>query len=73
MLSILSLTGQINDGDPDGTIYFANEACSDRIWGLGELQTRRAYADVVRAHLDEMQRTDHENPENQNRYNLSVT
>jgi hypothetical protein len=73
LLSILPLTGQTDDRAPDWTIYIANDACSDYTWGFNEEQSRRAYADVVRAHLDEMQRTDHEKPENQDRYNLSVT
>jgi hypothetical protein len=73
LMSILPLTGQTNDGAPDWTIYIANDACSDYTWGFNEEQTRRAYADVVRAHLDEMERTDHETPENQDRYNLSIT
>ena len=72
-LSILPLAGQTNDGAADWTIYIANDACSDYTWGFNEEQTRRAYADVVRAHLDEMQRTDHEKPDNQDRYNLSIT
>jgi hypothetical protein len=55
------------------TIYITNDACSDYTWGFDEAKTRRAYADVVRAHLDEMLRTDSEKPENQDRYNLSIT
>ena len=50
----------------DWTIYIANSACSDYTWGFDEPQTRRAFADVVKAHLDEMNRTD-------DRYNLSIT
>ena len=73
LLSILPLTGQTNDGAAGWTIYIANDACSDYTWGFNEEQSRRAYADVIRAHLDEMQRTDHEKPENQDRYNLSIT
>jgi alpha-mannosidase len=73
LLSILPLPGQTNDGASDWTIYIANDACSDYTWGFNEEQSRRAYADVVRAHLDEMQRTDQEKPENQDRYNLSIT
>jgi len=72
-LLTLLLTGQTNDGAAEWTIYIANDACSDYTWGFNEEQTRRAYADVVRAHLDEMRRTDHEKPENQDRYNLSIT
>jgi alpha-mannosidase len=73
LLSMLPVTAQTNDGAAGWTIYIANDACSDYTWGFNEEQSRRAYADVVRAHLDEMQRTDHEKPENQDRYNLSIT
>ena len=73
LLSTLPLAGQTSDSAADWTIYIANDACSDYTWGFDEEQSRRAYADVVRAHLDEMQRTDHEKPENQDRYNLSIT
>lgn len=72
LLSTFPLAGLTND-DADWTIYIANDACSDYTWGFNEEQSRRAYADVVRAHLDEMQRTDHEKAENQDRYNLSIT
>ena len=73
LLAIASLTGQTNYRASDWTIYITNDACSDYTWGFNEQQTRRAYADVVRAHLDEMLRTDREKPENQDRYNLSIT
>ena len=73
LLSTLPLASQTSDSAADWTIYIANDACSDYTWGFDEEQSRRAYADVVRAHLDEMQRTDHEKPENQDRYNLSIT
>jgi hypothetical protein len=57
----------------DWTIYISNDACSDYTWGFDEAQTRKAFADVIRAHLDEMTRTDQEKPENRDRYNLSIT
>ena len=71
--SIASLTGQTSHSVSGWTIYITNDACSDYTWGFNEEQTRRAYADVVRAHLDQMLRTDLEKPENQDRYNLSIT
>jgi hypothetical protein len=57
----------------DWTIYISNDACSDYTWGFDEAQTRKAFADVIAAHLDEMTRTDHEAEENRDRYNLSIT
>src|ERR1039457_1107991 len=71
--SIASLPGQTSHSGSDWTIYITNDACSDYTWGFNEAQTRRAYANVVRAHLDQMVRTDLEKPENQDRYNLSIT
>lgn len=55
------------------TIYIANSACSDYTWGFDEPQTRRAFADVVKAHLDEMNRTDGATAINRDHYNLSIT
>ena len=55
------------------TIYITNDACSDYTWGWNEEQTRKAYADVILSHLDEMSRTDKEKPENRDHYNLSIT
>jgi len=55
------------------TVYVANDNCPDYTWGLTEEQTRQAFADIVRGHLDEMNRTDKEPSENQDRYNMAVT
>jgi hypothetical protein len=57
----------------DWTIYITNDACSDYTWGWDEEQTRKAYADVIASHLDEMNLTDKEKPENRDHYNLSIT
>jgi len=55
------------------TIYVANDNCPDYTWGLTETQTRKAFADVVRGHLDEMTRTDAQPHANRSRYNMAVT
>jgi len=55
------------------TIYVTNDNCPDYTWGYTEEQTRQAFADLVRSHLDEMKRTDGEPPENRDRYNMAVT
>jgi len=55
------------------TIYVTNDNCPDYTWGFTEAQTRKAFADIVRGHLDEMNRTDGEPPESQDRYNAAVT
>ena len=55
------------------TIYITNDNCPDYTWGLSEEQTRQAFADIVKGHLDEMNRTDAERSENQDRYNMAVT
>jgi hypothetical protein len=55
------------------TIYITNDSCSDYTWNNTEQDTLHAYAEIIRAHLDEMIRSDHEQPENQERYNLSIT
>ena len=56
----------------DWTFYVLNDNCPDYTWGFNEQQTRKAFADIVRAHLDQMKRTDGEPPENQDRYNMAV-
>ena len=58
--------------DDNWTIYILNDNCPDYTWGFTEQQTRRAFADIVRAHLDEMKRTDDQPPHNQDRYNMAV-
>lgn len=58
---------------PRWTIFIINDNCPDYTWGLTEAETRDAFAEIVRAHLDEMSRTDHERPESRNRYNAAVT
>jgi len=55
------------------TIYITNDNCPDYTWGLTEEQTRLAFADIVRAHLDEMNRTDGLESPNRDRYNMAVT
>ena len=55
------------------TIYITNDNCPDYTWGLTEAQTRQAFADIVRGHLDEMKRTDGQPPANRDRYNMAVT
>jgi len=55
------------------TLYITNDNCPDYTWGYTEEQTRQAFADIVRAHLDEMNRTDGQESWNQDRYNMAVT
>jgi hypothetical protein len=55
------------------TIYITNDNCPDYTWGLTEEQTRKSFADIVRAHLDEMNRTDSQEPGNRDCYNMAVT
>lgn len=59
--------------DERWTIFVANDNCPDYTWGFTETQTRQAFADVVRGHLDEMQRTDSQPAPNQDHYNAAVT
>jgi hypothetical protein len=55
------------------TIYIANDNCPDYTWGYTESQTRKAFADVVKGHLDEMNRTDAHPPTERDCYNAAVT
>lgn len=60
-------------GRSEWTVYVANDNCPDYTWGFTEEQTRQAFADIVRAHLDEMNRTDSLAPADRDRYNMAVT
>ncbi len=64
---------QPTDDSSEWTLYITNDNCPDYTWGLTEEQTRESFADIVRAHLDEMNRTDSQKPENRDRYNMAVT
>jgi hypothetical protein len=56
----------------DWKIFIANDACSDYTWGDDEKQNRRDFADVVRAHLDEILQTKGQASQIDH-YNLSIT
>ena len=60
-------------GPAEWTIYVTNDNCPDYTWGYTQEQTRQAFADIVRGHLDEMNRTDEQEPWNRDRYNMAVT
>ncbi len=73
LLPPLALGVQTAGQDPASwTIYITNDTCPDYTWGLTEEQTRQSLAELVRAHLDEMARTDGESPENRSRYNMAA-
>lgn len=72
-LCFLINTTQIATDASEWTIYITNDNCPDYTWGYTEEQTRQSFADVVKSHLDEMNLTDSEKPENQDRYNMAVT
>jgi hypothetical protein len=65
--------GQSPGEDSSWTVYVTNDNCPDYTWGYTEEQTRQAFADIVKGHLDEMRRTDGQPPESHNRYNMAVT
>ncbi|MEN6576962.1 MAG: glycoside hydrolase family 38 C-terminal domain-containing protein [Phycisphaerales bacterium] len=72
--NVLWLSSVLVGVDPgDWTLYIANDNCPDYTWGYTEEQTRQAFADIVRSHLDEMNRTDSLEPASQDRYNMAVT
>ncbi len=51
-------------------ILIANDNCPDVTWGFPEAQVRQAFADLIRAHLDEMHRTDTGPIESRDHYNV---
>ena len=58
---------------PPWTIHVVNDTCADTTWGFDEKATRRNMAELVRAHLDAMSRTDGEPEESRDRYTMAVT
>ncbi len=54
-------------------ILVAHDTCPDVTWGWTEEQTRQAFADLVRSHLDEMQRTDAGPQESRDHFNMATT
>jgi hypothetical protein len=54
-------------------ILVANDTCPDVTWGWTEEQTRQAFADLVRSHLDEMLRTEDDPPESRDHFNMATT
>jgi hypothetical protein len=71
---VLLLSGSVPGLDAgEWALYITNDNCPDYTWGLTEEQTRQAFADIVRAHLDEMDRTDSLESANRDRYNMAVT
>ena len=60
--------------DPaEWTIFVTNDTCPDYTWGNDEIQTRQNFAELVRAHLDLMSRTDGDAPRDRDCYNMAVT
>ena len=55
------------------TVHVVNDNCPDTTWGFDEKTTRRSMAELVRAHLDAMTRTDGEAEWNRDRYTMAVT
>jgi hypothetical protein len=72
-LSLLAAVLQGAPGSPPWTIHLVNDACADYTWGFDEEATRRNMAELVRAHLDEMARTDGEPEASRDRYTMTVT
>jgi hypothetical protein len=58
---------------PPWTIHVVNDSCPDYTWGFDEKATRRNMAELVRAHLDAMTRTDGEAEASRDRYTMAVT
>lgn len=58
---------------PVERILIANDTCPDVTWGWTEEQTRQALAELVRSHLDEMQRTEDNPRESRDHFNMATT
>jgi hypothetical protein len=54
-------------------VFIAHDNCPDYTWGFTEEQTRQAFADIVKAHLDRMNQDPSRPAELQDRYTMAVT
>ena len=75
LLAVLAVatfgTGMAGD-PPQWRVVIANDTCPDVTWGFTYDQTRQALADLIGAHLDEMNRTDAGAPEDRDHYNATA-
>jgi hypothetical protein len=72
--SLLLLAAAAAPSEPPAwTIHVVNDSCADYTWGFDEKATRRHMAELVRAHLDAMTRTDGEAEATRDRYTMAVT
>jgi hypothetical protein len=55
------------------TVFIAHDNCPDYTWGFTEEQTRWAFADIVKAHLDRMNQDQSKPAALQDRYTMAVT
>lgn len=72
MAGALALWGAAGPDWSAWTVIVANDSCPDYTWGYPESATRRQFAELVRAHLDEMMRTDGDPPEERDHYTMAV-
>ena len=61
------------DDSPDWTFFVINDTCPDYTWGNDEESTRRNFAELVRAHLDLMIKTDGDEAPDRDRFNMATT
>jgi hypothetical protein len=57
----------------DWRVLVIHDTCPDVTWGLTEDQTRQAFADLVRSHLDQMQREDSAPAGDRDHFNMATT
>jgi hypothetical protein len=62
--------GEIASKGSPWRVLIANDTCPDVTWGFPEPEVRRSLAGLIRAHLDEMKRTDGWPAESRNHYNV---
>ncbi|MCX7010826.1 MAG: hypothetical protein NTY53_26895 [Kiritimatiellaeota bacterium] len=67
------LTAAASAAPTNWTVFVANDNCPDYTWGFTEDQTRQAFADVVRGHLDRMNAEGDLPEAERDRYNMAVT
>ena len=72
-LSAGLLLAQPRGNSGEWTFYVTSDTCPDYTWGLSEKDTRTALAELVRANLDEMTRTDAQPAASRHHYNMAVT
>lgn len=70
--TLTAVFAQLPEKPSNWVVYITNDTCPDYTWGNTEEEALQDYADLVRAHLDQMCRTDALPAEDRDHYNMTA-